>query len=253
MASTTGWTRLSDENDIDNILTRIGATTESGGTTSSGSVMAKLNTIIANGTTGNTDVSAIKSDVTNIINNLLGGTSETGGTASSGSAMAKLNAIINYVDGVEANTNTNNIADKNGVLSQKLAFLIETLLTGDVGQKLDDLIAKPAGDITGKTMYFEEISVSDSNNSYALVKNYSNNKGGFVRIVIRNPTSRIKKLKLEVDGVVVANDAHWAVLMGAGYSENDPITSLDVPFDSSFKIYSIGAATTFGLLYYINK
>ncbi|NDO46502.1 hypothetical protein [Clostridium sp. MD294] len=80
------------EIDIDSIKELIGQTSNTGGTASSGSVMAKLNKMLSDWTNSR----ASKIDT---INNVIGATANTGGTTQAGTVMAKLNASLqNEVD-----------------------------------------------------------------------------------------------------------------------------------------------------------
>lgn len=101
---------------IDNL---IGATGNTGGTASAGTVMAKLNAIITNTTTNNTasNTGALSQKLSYISNSLIGATGNTGGTASAGTAMAKLNATI-------SNTAATTTENSSGTLSAKLTYLI---------------------------------------------------------------------------------------------------------------------------------
>lgn len=73
-------------------LDNIGTTGETGGTASAGTIMAKLNKLL----TDWTNTRAVKIDT---INNAIGTTANTGGTATAGTVMAKLNAIITASSG----------------------------------------------------------------------------------------------------------------------------------------------------------
>jgi hypothetical protein len=117
-----------------NIAARIGASNDTGGTTTSGSVAAKLNkvisdiaTFVSNWTstragyidTIKTNTDRLTSARATIIDNI-GATGNTGGSATAGTVMAKLNTLI-------TNTTTNNTASKTGILSAKLAYIISLL------------------------------------------------------------------------------------------------------------------------------
>ncbi len=256
MANTTGWTRVADENDISAILDRMGATTDTGGTATTGTTMAKLNALLSNSTTSNTNISALQTDVTKIINNLLGSTSDTGGSSTAGTALAKLNAIINFVDALETNTNTNNTASKTGVLSQKLSYIIDSLVgtTTDTGgtitagtamAKLNALLNKcNNGDIVGKEVQYEKISIT-TGTDYVLLKSYTNLKGGMVRVCSYSATNPV--YKIVVDGIQKI-DSLMAI------SNN----YIDIPFESSVELYvshSNSSKLTYNYLlqYFTNK
>lgn len=124
------------ESTVSSINTKIGETGNTGGTSSSGSLFAKLNKTI-------TDVSSL--------NTLIGQANNTGGSATAGSVFAKLNKLISdvtthmgrwtatragYIDTINTNaasaktaatnaqnyTVTNNTASKTGILSQKESY-----------------------------------------------------------------------------------------------------------------------------------
>lgn len=77
------------------IIDNIGATGNTGGTTSAGTVMAKLNALITNTTANNTaSTTGTLSQKLTAIYNQIGATSNTGGSATAGTVMGKLNAII---------------------------------------------------------------------------------------------------------------------------------------------------------------
>ena len=68
-------------------LDNIGTTGETGGSTSAGTVMAKLNKLL-------TDWTNTRAGKIDTINSAIGTTANTGGTATAGTMMAKLNALI---------------------------------------------------------------------------------------------------------------------------------------------------------------
>lgn len=68
-------------------LDNIGATSDTGGTATAGTIMAKLNKLIADG------ANSSSGDI-GTINNNIGTTTDTGGTTSAGTVMAKLNKLL---------------------------------------------------------------------------------------------------------------------------------------------------------------
>ena len=115
------------ESTLSGINSKIGETGNTGGTSSSGSIFAKLNKII-------TDSASLSS--------LVGQTNNSGGTTSAGTVFAKLNKIISdiaafvanytaaragYIDNIRSYTITNNSASKTGILSQKDSYIISLL------------------------------------------------------------------------------------------------------------------------------
>ena len=77
------------------IIERIGVTTDTGGTNTAGTVMAKLNNLLTNWTSAR----AVKIDS---INDNIGKTTDTGGTNNIGTVMAKLNKLLNDWTSVRA-------------------------------------------------------------------------------------------------------------------------------------------------------
>lgn len=78
------------------ISTDIGATNATGGSTTAGTVMAKLNAIIGNTAKNNTasGTGTLSQKASWIGNTLIGATNNTGGSTTAGTVMAKLNAIL---------------------------------------------------------------------------------------------------------------------------------------------------------------
>jgi len=74
-------------NVTENLENIVGTTENTGGTTSAGTVMAKLNKLL-------TDWTSTRADKIDTINNTIGTTANTGGTASAGTVMAKLNKLL---------------------------------------------------------------------------------------------------------------------------------------------------------------
>jgi hypothetical protein len=68
-------------------LDNIGTTTDTGGTATAGTIMAKLNKLIADG------ANSSSGDI-GTVNNNIGTTTDTGGTTSAGTVMAKLNKLL---------------------------------------------------------------------------------------------------------------------------------------------------------------
>ena len=89
----------------------IGATGDTGGSTSAGTIFGKLNAILSSSSGGGS---------ANV-----GATGDTGGSTTAGTVMAKLNALLTswtstragYVDNIRSYTVTNNTENKTGVLS----------------------------------------------------------------------------------------------------------------------------------------
>lgn len=113
-------TYIAKEESVQDIITKTGTTTDSVGSTSTGSVMAKLNKIISDvGTHMNrwTSARAEKLDGIGVTND-----SKDSASTTTGTIMGKLNFILNSV-------NVNNSGSATGTLSQKLSSLIDTIGT----------------------------------------------------------------------------------------------------------------------------
>ena len=102
---------------------RIGAANDTGGSTTAGSVMGKLNKLISDITTHMGRWTAARAGYIDVINT---------------------NAEAAKTDAAAAKTNTavNNTANATGTLSQKLSHVISLLTSGDVGSKLDEIAVK---------------------------------------------------------------------------------------------------------------
>lgn len=89
---------------LDDVITLIGATNNTGGTVSAGTIMAKLNKLLTDWTAAragyidaiNTNTARLTSTRAGYIDKLVnfGTTSDTGGTSTAGTAMAKLNKLL---------------------------------------------------------------------------------------------------------------------------------------------------------------
>ncbi len=118
--------------------------------------------------------------------------------------------------------------------------------------------SKFGGDIVGKRMQYEAISIAGAKNVQALLKSFSYSKGGMIRIT---PTfSNITQLTIVVDGITVANEITTSALCGQAYNNNESKqTFLDIPFNSSIAIYATYTGTsatvthTANLIYYLNE
>lgn len=85
---------------LNEIQDMVGTTGATGGSTTAGTVMAKLNAIIGNTAVNNTEsatgnLSQKSTAIFNYVKSILGATGDGGGTTSAGSISAKCNAILN--------------------------------------------------------------------------------------------------------------------------------------------------------------
>ena len=103
---------------ITDIDSKIGTTTDTGGTSSAGGIFAKLNKLLTDWTT--TRASRIDSIYTNTTTN---NTASTTGTLSQ-----KLSSVISTLSSILTNTSSSTTSSSTGTLSQKLNYIIKFLL-----------------------------------------------------------------------------------------------------------------------------
>ena len=103
---------------ITGIDSKIGTTTDTGGTSSAGGIFAKLNKLLTDWTT--TRASRIDSIYTNTTTN---NTASTTGTLSQ-----KLSSVISTLSSILTNTSSSTTSSSTGTLSQKLNYIINFLL-----------------------------------------------------------------------------------------------------------------------------
>lgn len=106
---------------ITGIDSKIGTTTDTGGTSSAGGIFAKLNKLLTDWTT--TRASRIDSIYTNTTTN---NTANTTGTLSQ-----KLSSVISTLSSILTNTNASTTSSSTGTLSQKLNYVINNMVTKD--------------------------------------------------------------------------------------------------------------------------
>lgn len=117
--------------------------------------------------------------------------------------------------------------------------------------------SKFGGDIVGKAMQYEGISISGAKNVSVLLKSYSNVKGGMVRIVPKFDC--LGNITVISDGVTIIDNARTYDVFGPSQGNEDASTFVDIPFKSSFSIYGLytgNSATVIhkiNLLYYLNE
>lgn len=171
-------------------IDNIGATGDTGGSSTAGTLFGKLNKIISDIATfvGNwtatragyidtikTNTDRLTSTRAGYIDNI-GATGNTGGSTTAGTVMAKLNKIISdltthmgrwtsaragYIDNIQSYTVTNNSGSKTGVLSQKLSYIISLLENSTYGLSklrgyLEDSSVHYTGVIYDGTNLFEK-------------------------------------------------------------------------------------------------
>ena len=187
---------------------KIGTTTDTGGTSSAGGIFAKLNKLLTdwtttrasridsiykNTTTNNTasttgtlsqklssiisTISSILTD-TNSTDSKIGTTTDTGGTSSAGSVFGKLNKLLtdwtstraSRVDTIYNNTLTSSTSSSTGTLSQKLNYIKSLIGTNsDSGSTtLFGLIKTLSSKGTIKSVQYGELSFNSSSMTVAL-------------------------------------------------------------------------------------
>lgn len=195
-----------------NIATRVGATGDTGGTTTGGSLAAKLNALLTSWTstragyidTINTNAGRLTAVRATKIDNI-GATSDTDGSATAGTVMGKLNGIFtntsnasSYANSAKTATATNNTASKTGTLSQKESYthsLLENTTYGLSALKTAIGSVNSGGQVTPQTKQFTQFVYGSvdckSNNSVTIT--------GSGRMVILS-TSGAQGVGLKVDG-----------------------------------------------------
>lgn len=129
------------------MIAQIGDTDDTGGSSTAGTVNAKLNQIQSQITNLDGDVAnfqslAAKETTLQNLSGRIGQTTDSGGTTTAGSVFAKLNATMGmwnqtragYVDNIYSYTQTSGTINRDGTLSQKLNFIIDNLTTGQTKQ-----------------------------------------------------------------------------------------------------------------------
>jgi len=113
-ASQTAVDTKSSQTSVDGVNALIGATGNTGGTSSAGTVMAKLNALLGTTLSSSnwTDIKAGYLDIAissrssqtslDAVNTLIGATNNTGGTTTAGSVMGKLNALLTNMTSTRA-------------------------------------------------------------------------------------------------------------------------------------------------------
>ena len=142
---------------------------------------------------------------------------------------------------------------------KEYAFIYDRVGTTDNVSRMQQTLGEGiGGDIVGKAMKNETLTVSYEKNVYTVLKSYTNSSGGMARVHAMNyNTNRtIPVYKLVVDGATVFQDA--TLLQVFGVSANGcGAHFLDIPFKSSFSLYykdSYGASsTTVSISYYLNS
>lgn len=194
------------------VSNKIGAAGDTGGSTTAGTVMGKLNKLISDLAahmgrwtaaragyidTINTNAANIKAKTDTI-----GATGDTGGSTTAGTVMGKLNKAISdltthmgrwtatragYIDTIntnassaktdaaaaKTNTATNNTASATGTLSQKLSHVINLLASGSVNTKLDTIVSQTSSAKVIKSIQRGNVDsgiIVENGNSYAGAK-----------------------------------------------------------------------------------
>lgn len=124
-----------------NSADRIGTAGDSGGSTSAGTVMGKLNKLLSDLASHVSSWSSTRASYIDTIKtstDKIGAAGDTGGSSTAGSIFGKLNKLISdltthmgrwtsaragYIDNIRDNTAVNNTASATGTLSQKLSYI----------------------------------------------------------------------------------------------------------------------------------
>ena len=214
----------------------IGNTTDTGGSASTGSVFAKLNTLLTNwpstraghidtintnAKTAATKATAAATDAA-AVETLIGATGNTGGTTSAGTVFGKLNALLTswtstragYVDNIRSYTVTNNTASKTGVLSAKASYIIALLENATYG--LSAIKNAIASVLTGVSSFAKV----GTNITIKSVSNLELTKTGGTHISFYAPKSGYYRIDATVTGTVKN--------FGGGYSSAHMSCKYDV-------------------------
>lgn len=173
-----------------NSADRIGAAGDSGGSTSAGTVMGKLNKLLSDLASHVSSWSSTRASYIDTIKtstDKIGAAGDTGGSSTAGSIFGKLNKLISdltthmgrwtsaragYIDDIRNNTAVNNTASATGTLSQKLSYIaslwttkgmVKSVQSGIFNILEDDIISGSASayaiDITINTINPEKSMV----------------------------------------------------------------------------------------------
>lgn len=132
------------------------------------------------------------------------------------------------------------------------------------GYTLDEIKSKFGGDIVGKKMNYESVSVSGAKNVLTLLKSFSYARGGMVRIPGHRTGTYPYLFTIKVDGVFICQDVFLTNLFGFDYGTSTGSTHfLDIPFDETLEIYgrddtatdTSGSNSSYrvNFIYYLNK
>jgi len=185
---------------LDDIIMLLGATNNTGGTVSAGTVMAKLNKLLTDWTTAragkidaiNTNTAKLTDARVGHIDKLanFGATTDTGGTATAGTAMAKLNKLLTDWTTARAgkidtiNTNTSNLNTR--LTSTRAGYLDKLANFGAVGDT--------GGTATAGTMMAKLNALITANSKGLKVKSVQH---GYVEAVEINPaTSKTRSITI---------------------------------------------------------
>ena len=173
-----------------NSADRIGAAGDSGGSTSAGTVMGKLNKLLSDLASHVSSWSSTRASYIDTIKtstDKIGAAGDTGGSSTAGSIFGKLNKLISdltthmgrwtsaragYIDDIRNNTAVNNTASATGTLSQKLSYIaslwttkgmVKSVQSGIFNILEDDIISGTA------TQYAIDIEINAINPQKSIV------------------------------------------------------------------------------------
>lgn len=234
------------------MIAQIGDTDDTGGSSTAGTVNAKLNQIQSQITNLDGDVAnfqslAAKETTLQNLSGRIGQTTDSSGTTTAGSVFAKLNATMGmwnqtragYVDNIYSYTQTSGTINRNGTLSQKLNFIIDNLTTGQTKQLKMAQVQGDTATIFNKTT---------TGILQAFVFRYASGGSDYVRLSITVDDMIIYSGRVSVNGnysyCLVPNNAAYAnsppqLFVIGGVTENDGTvmpTMLNIPYKNSCKI-----------------
>ena len=162
----------------------------------------------------------------------IGTTGNTGGSPTTGTVMAKLNAILTWFTGT---------------------------WTAARAAKLDNIESKVGqGDIVGKKMLYENISVFVAKRTSVVFKSYSNSNGGMFRLMKLGDSTTSFLLTIIVDGTPLMQNREIGATSQKFYSLLSGDIFFDIPFKASVVIEIAndnGTDYTYqgDIFYYINQ
>lgn len=165
--------------------------------------------------------------------------------------------IIKFEAGLGTNL-SNKVTIRDNQSYKEYAFIYDRAGTKDEVSKIYQTFGEGTfeGDIMGKTIKHESLTISYPYNTYTELKSYTNTKGGMARVhaMSYNTNRNIPTFKLVVDGQVIFDGITLYEMFGVNTSGTGA-HYFDIPFKESFTLYykdSYGASVTkVSITYYL--